>query len=156
MSLYKILRVSADLAYKCIVTECAWLSEARWTETVINLFVEYSLIPAIDCSIHHRDKDTLFTSCLLHEFPFIRLHAYHILLIICSEKLLLFYVFTFIGSQKKHLWLPAFTSFHMIVFMCKNLSKKLLRLWSNPQKTWKLFTMINKQYMVYHLFYYRL
>ena len=42
---------------------------------VINL-CRMLLIPKLDSLIHHRDKDTLFASCLLHKLPLIRLHAY--------------------------------------------------------------------------------
>ena len=74
----RLTKVSADLAYESFVTKYVWLTvnESRWTEMVINLCVECSLIPMIDSSIYHRDKDTLFVSFLLHKLPFIKLLTY--------------------------------------------------------------------------------
>ena len=58
-----------------------------------------------------------------------------------------FRCFTSLPSfHKKRLRLPAFTSFHCIHM--QKLAQKLLQLWSNPWKTWKYFTMNNKQYAV--------
>ena len=96
MSLYKFSRsinstkVPADLAYEGLITKFAWIREARWTEMLINLCVECSLILMIDYSIHYHDKDTLFRSCWLHQLPFIRWHAYIICFTIdhkCSKCL---------------------------------------------------------------------
>ena len=70
--LLKLTKVSADLAHEVVVAKCTFLREARWTETVINLCIECSLIPMIDSSIHHDDRHSIFTSCLLHQPPFIR------------------------------------------------------------------------------------
>ena len=62
MYLYKLLRltkVSDDLGYEGFVAKRSRLSEARWTEMVINLCVECSLIPMIDSSIQHHDRDPI-------------------------------------------------------------------------------------------------
>ena len=75
------------------------------------------------------------------------LDFYSILLIICGEK---YRCFTSLHSFLKSLvQLPAFMSFHSI--QVHKIFQKVLRLQSNPQKTWNLFTANNKHYTLFCL-----
>ena len=96
--------MSADLAYKGFVAKCAWLSETRWTEAVINACVEISMI---DCLIHHCDKDTLFAGCILHKLPFIRLRT-------CYMPIYLFGV-DYIGTWVSY-WTLTLPMFCLVTF----------------------------------------
>ena len=69
LQLYTSTKVSVDLAYIGFVAKSAWLSDDKSLCRML-------LMPKIDSLIHHRDKDTLFASCLLHKLLFIRLCAY--------------------------------------------------------------------------------